>query len=112
MESSKETVLSRDLLKELVDKELALENCSTAILSKESFQSLDSDVFGEILVDELKRENRDLKFALVARDQRLEDAANKVTQLVEQNTYLNQKVEKAAMEHTSQLRELIEAQKR
>ena len=65
-----------------------------------------------MIIDELKRENRDLKFALVTRDQRLEDAASKVTQLIEQNTFLSQKVEKSALEHSHQVKDLIEAQKR
>ena len=55
--------------------------------------------------------NRDLKFALVTRDQRLEDAANKVAELVEQNTYLSQKVERAAMDYTKQNDELVKIQK-
>ena len=134
-ESSNVTVLSRDLIKELVDKEadldeclrrLSLENNSQKIISNHSKSSSpvsqkvrklkestqDQDVFMEMIIDELKKENRDLKFALVARNQRLEDAAIKVTQLVEQNTYLSQKVERAALDHTEQARDLIEAQKR
>ena len=49
---------------------------------------------------------------LVARDQRLEAAASKVTQLFEQNTLLSQKVERSAMDHCNQVKDLIEAQKR
>lgn len=79
---------------------------------KNSGNRMDEDVFIDVIVDELKKENRDLKFALVARNQRLEDAAVKVTQLIEQNTYLTQKVERAALDHTEQAKDLIEAQKR
>ena len=71
----------------------------------------DKDVFSEIIIDDLKKENRDLKFALVSRNQRLEDAANKVTELVEQNTYLSQKVERAALDYSKQAEELVQLQK-
>ena len=91
--------MSRDIIKELVDKEVDLEQCIKTIqkLSEDSAKIIsgsnsnsssisismsqkfktDADVFSEMIIDELKRENRDLKFALVARDQRLEDAATK-----------------------------------
>ena len=124
--------MSRDIIKELVDKEVDLEQCiktiqklsedSAKIISGSNSSSIsismsqkfktDADVFSEMIIDELKRENRDLKFALVARDQRLEDAASKVTQLFEQNTLLSQKVERSAVEHCNQVKDLIEAQKR
>jgi predicted CopG family antitoxin len=124
--------MSRDIIKELVDKEVDLEQCiktihklsedSAKIISGSNSSSIsismsqkfktDADVFSEMIIDELKRKNRDLKFALIARDQRLEDAASKVTQLFEQNTLLSQKVERAAMDHSNQVRDLIEAQKR
>ena len=127
---SNTTVMSRDIIKELVDKEVDLEQCiktiqklsedsklisgdssSVSISMSQKFKT-DGDVFTEIIIDELKRENRDLKFALVARDQRLEDAASKVTQLIEQNTFLSQKVERTALDHSNQVKDLIEAQKR
>ena len=97
------TETKEDILKKFVDEEDKM---------TKPIKSEDRDVFSEIIIDELKKENRDLKFALVARNQRLEDAASKVTQLVEQNTYLCQKVEKAAFDHTKQVQELIETQKR
>ena len=97
------TETKEDILKKFVDEEQEM---------MKQVKSDDRDVFSDIIIDELKRENRDLKFALVARNQRLEDAATKVTQLVEQNTYLCQKVEKAAFDHTKQVQELIETQKR
>ena len=129
---SNATVMSRDIIKELVDKEVDLEQCiktiqklsedSAKIISGSNSSSIsismsqkfktDADVFSEMIIDELKRENRDLKFALVARDQRLEDAATKVTQLFEQNTLLSQKVERSAVDHCNQVKDLIEAQKR
>ena len=129
---SNATVMSRDIIKELVDKEVDLEQCiktiqklsedSAKIISGSNSSSIsismsqkfktDADVFSEMIIDELKRENRDLKFALVARDQRLEDAASKVTQLFEQNTLLSQKVERSAVDHCNQVKDLIEAQKR
>ena len=131
---SNATVMSRDIIKELVDKEVDLEQCIKTIqkLSEDSAKIIsgsnsnsssisismsqkfktDADVFSEMIIDELKRENRDLKFALVARDQRLEDAASKVTQLFEQNTLLSQKVERSAVDHCNQVKDLIEAQKR
>ena len=124
--------MSRDIIKELVDKEVDLEQCiktiqklsedSAKIISGSNSSSIsismsqkfktDADVFSEMIIDELKRENRDLKFALIARDQRLEDAASKVTQLFEQNTLLSQKVERSAVDHCNQVKDLIEAQKR
>ena len=125
---------ARDIIKEFVDKEIDLDKCldmvkgmegkiisrgdsksstsSSVSVSLSQKYKTDADVFTEMIIDDLKRENRDLKFALVTRNQRLEDAALKVTQLVEQNTYLTQKVEKTAFEHANQARELIETQKR
>ena len=78
--------MSRDIIKELVDKEVDLEQCIKTIqkLSEDSAKIIsgsnsnsssisismsqkfktDADVFSEMIIDELKRENRDLKFAL------------------------------------------------
>ena len=137
-DSIPDDLIAEDIIKEFVDKEFDLENCltkfkehltdeklisnnkrsrsdSSICLSKSqndnNSNNKDKDVFADIIIDELKRENRDLKFALVTRDQRLEDAANKVAELVEQNTYLSQKVERAAMDYTKQNDELVQIQK-
>ena len=137
-DSIPDDLIAEDIIKEFVDKEFDLENCltkfkehltdeklisnnkrsrsdSSICLSKSqndnNSNNKDKDVFADIIIDELKRENRDLKFALVTRDQRLEDAANKVAELVEQNTYLSQKVERAAMDYTKQNDELVKIQK-
>lgn len=71
----------------------------------------DADVFTELIIDELKRENRDLKFSLVAREQKLEDAATKVRELIEQNTMWSKKVAMAAAAHSQQTAEMVEMQK-
>ena len=135
-----QAAIEDDFIKNLVDKEFDLERCLTNFkenmapdekivtaanenvgdaasnrTKSESSINLkktqDKDVFSEIIIDDLKKENRDLKFALVSRNQRLEDAANKVTELVEQNTYLSQKVERAALDYSKQAEELVQLQK-
>ena len=112
---TKTSVLSNpDVIKQFVEqeeKELEANRSDASQPHLEKIQ-IDQDVFADIIIDELKKENHELKFALVARNQRLEDAATKVAQLVEQNIYLNSKVEKAAFDHTKQVQELIETQKR
>lgn len=113
---TKTSVLSNpDVIKQFVEQEeKELEEASRSDASRPHLEKIqiDQDVFADIIIDELKKENHELKFALVARNQRLEDAASKVAQLVEQNIYLNSKVEKAAFDHTKQVQELIETQKR
>lgn len=132
--SSSASWMSKDLIKDFVDRDKELEDCLNMIensisgkiitdhrsrstssgssLSSSHKRIKDIDVFTELIIDDLKRENRDLKFALVARDQRLEDAAGKVAQLVEQNTLLTLKVERATIAHNAQTDELIESQKK
>ena len=109
---TKTSVLSPDIIKQFVEQDQVEEVSRSSIGQESNPIQVDQDVFADIIIDELKKENQELKFALVARNQRLEDAASKVTQLVEQNVYLNKKVEKAAFDHTKQVQELIETQKR
>ncbi len=63
------------------DNDDSVTNASESLPSsngnKDKFKS-DGDVFTNLLIEELKNENHELKFALVARNQRLEDAASKV----------------------------------
>jgi hypothetical protein len=56
----------------------------------------ESDFFIEVIIDELKKENRDFKFDLIARDRQLEKAAEKVREMVEENAKLAKKFDKAA----------------
>ena len=55
----------------------------------------DQDIFMDLMIDELKRENREAQFALAARDERLNDAASKVREMIEQNTILSSKLQRA-----------------
>ena len=84
--------------------------------SSSSSSSLSSknnqDMFMELLIDELKRENREVKFALAARDEHLTDAAAKVREMIEQNTVLSSRLERALSKEEKTRQELMEAQKK
>ena len=47
-----------------------------------SFAKSDQDIFIELIIDELKRENREIKFTLAAREDKLEHAASRVSEMV------------------------------
>ena len=55
----------------------------------------ESDFFIEVIIDELKKENRDLKFDLMARERQLEKAAEKVKEVLDENARLAKKLDKA-----------------
>ena len=55
----------------------------------------ESDFFIEVIIDELKKENRDLKFDLMAREKQLEKAAEKVKEVLDENAKLAKKLDKA-----------------
>ena len=55
----------------------------------------ESDFFIEVIIDELKKENRDLKFDLMAREKQLEKAAEKVKEVLDENARLAKKLDKA-----------------
>jgi hypothetical protein len=52
---------------------------------KESNAKTENDYFVEVIIDELKRENAELRFGLVAREEQLKKAAEKIKELVEDN---------------------------
>ena len=47
-----------------------------------SFTKSDQDIFIELIIDELKRENREIKYTLAAREDKLEHAASRVSEMV------------------------------
>ena len=47
-----------------------------------SFAKSDQDIFIELIIDELKRENREIKYTLAAREDKLEHAASRVSEMV------------------------------
>ena len=55
----------------------------------------ESDFFIEVIIDELKKENRDLKFDLVAREKQLEKAAEKVKEVLDENAKIAKRLDKA-----------------
>lgn len=55
----------------------------------------ESDFFIEVIIDELKKENRDLKFDLMAREKQLGKAAEKVKEVLDENAKLAKKLDKA-----------------
>ena len=55
----------------------------------------ESDFFIEVIIDELKKENRDLKFDLMAREKQLEKAAEKVKEVLDENAKLAKRLDTA-----------------
>jgi hypothetical protein len=102
--SKQESRESRDLRSAKDEKRVAVVNEA----NKERAKSVDTenDIFIEVIIDELSNENRELKFALLAHDEQLKRAADKVKEMVEENARLSQRLEKAlsrATEHAANL---------
>lgn len=54
----------------------------------------DGDIFIDVIIDELKRENTELKLQLKSRDDQLKVAAERVKELFDENARLAKKLEK------------------
>lgn len=62
---------------------------------KDDHNKVENDYFIEVIIDELKKENRELKFSLLSRDEQLNKAAEKIHEMIEENAQLAKRLEQA-----------------
>jgi hypothetical protein len=66
-----------------MDTRTSIKSKSSSVKKQSSsFTKTDQDIFIELIIDELKRENREIKYTLAAREDKLEHAATRVSEMV------------------------------